>query len=270
MSVNQDAGTGNQTASQAATATTAPDQGQAAQPQANVQDNAPQVTQAQQQQMAQMQPAAEAKPAGEGGDATDPLAGLRPMTPEEAAKAAGKPGAKPEEAAPAEEKPEDAPLDIKLPEGFQKDDALMRSFLDVAKEGGVKQETAQKLFDMYVGETRKVAEAIETSFFDRQSRINAEWARQCREDPEFGGANFDAGSNHVIQAVRRFLPDAKEQADFVEFFRVANLNNQPLLRRFIARVGAATSEAGPVQSEASNPARELSIADQLYKGMNLK
>lgn len=267
MSANQTAGTGNQTASQAATATTAPAQGQPTQPQANLQDILPQgAPEPAHQQMVQMQQPA----ANGGGENTDSLAALAPMTPEEAAKAAGKPDAKPGEAAPAEENSAEAPLDIKLPDGFQKDDALMRSFLDVAKEGGIKQETAQKLFDMYVGESRKVTEAVETSFFERQSRINAEWAKQCREDPEFGGANFDAGSNHVIQAVRRFLPEAKEQAEFVEFFRAANLNNNPILRRFIARVGAATAEAGPVQSEASNPAREVSIADQLYKGMNLR
>lgn len=253
MSVNNEtAGTGQTTASQAAPASAPATQpGQAAQQEQQeqqIQNVLPQ---------GETSPAGQAKPPAEKGQGADPIDALKPQLPENAPKA--EEGGKGKDAPPAEEKP----LEIKLPEGFQKDDALMGSFLDVAKEGGIKQETAQKLFDMYAAEQQKAGAAYEKAIIDQRTRINAEWARQCQSDPEFGGANYGKSCNHLTAAIRRFVPPA-EQAEFVDFYSRCNLQNAPHMFRFLARVGMATSEAGPVASDASNPAREQSLADKLF------
>lgn len=239
MSANQNpAGTGNETASQA-------------------------VTQAQEQSsQSQQQQQPNAAPQGNGqapAAAADPLAGLAPQTPEEAAKIGTETGTKK-----TDSQPDDAPVEIKLPEGFQKDDALMNGFLDAVKKGGVKQETAQRLFDMYAAEHKRMGDAFEKSVMDQRARINEDWARQCRNDPEFGGAKFDASCNHVIQAIRRFTPDPKDQAEFVEFYQRSNLQNAHPMWKFLVRVGMGTTEAGAVQSDAAEPAKELSLADKLF------
>lgn len=198
----------------------------------------------------------------------DPLDALKPQSPEEAAKVGQD---QPGEAKPAESATEDAPLEITIPEGFQKDEALIKGFLDLAKENGVKQEAAQKLFDMHVAEQQKAATAVQQAIMDQRTRINTEWARQCQTDPEFGGEKYEASKNYVTAAIRRVIADPEEQAEFVKFYGAANLQNSPHMFRFLARVGMMTSEAGPATSDASDAAspKPATLADQLYKGMNL-
>jgi hypothetical protein len=53
----------------------------------------------------------------------------------------------------------------------------------------------------------------------------------------------------------------------VDFYRKARLQNNPLMFRFLARVGMATSEAEAISSESSTPQRELSIADRLFPNL---
>lgn len=239
------AGTGNETASQA----TAQVAGTSASPQAQP----------------QQQPGVGAQEAGQPAAQTiDPLAALLPKTPEEAAKAGAEVNGKTEEARKEGDPAPDAPLDIKIPDGYRKDEALMQGFMDVAKKSGLKQEAAQQLFDMHVQEQKKAAQVFEKSILDQRARINAEWARACRNDPEFGGEKYESSCNHAIQAIRRFTPNPIEQAEFVKFYQAAGLESAHPMWRFLVRVGMDTAEAGPMQSEASRPIEEKSLADRLF------
>jgi hypothetical protein len=156
-----------------------------------------------------------------------------------------------------------APVEIQTPEGFVTDEAVMGGFLDIVKESGIKQESAQKLFDIYASEMQKSAEAYQQSIMDKNAEINAEWARQCRNDPEFGGENYEGSRKLVMSAIRRFVPPA-EEAEFIDFYRKAQLQNNPQMFRFLCRVSKETSEAEAVTDEAPAPQRELSVADRLF------
>ncbi len=156
-----------------------------------------------------------------------------------------------------------APVEIKMPEGFMADDAVMGGFLGIVKESGINQETAQKLFDMYAAEAQKFGEAYNKAALDTCAQINAAWAKQCRNDPEFGGVQYEASRGYVQAALRRFVPDA-EAKEFTEFYRQANLQNNPQMFRFLARVGMETSEADAVTDDAPAPQKELSVADRMF------
>jgi hypothetical protein len=156
-----------------------------------------------------------------------------------------------------------APVEIQTPEGFQTDEAVMGGFLGIVKESGIKQDAAQKLFDIYAAEMQKAASAYEKSVMDNCEQINAEWKRQCQTDPEFGGEKYAASRNYLTAAIRRFVPES-EQAEFVEFYRKARLQNNPQMFRFLARVGMATSEAEAVAQDSPAPQKELSVAERMF------
>lgn len=257
-----DAGAGNETASQVEAVDNAALAPEAApetklekvlpQPAANVPENGTQET----------------KPVAKESSETDPLNALKPQTPEEAAKVGA-------EGEPVEEKKEGeaepVPLELKLPDGYPKDDPVLAEYMDIARKGNIDQETAQKLFDMHHAAQQNMTAAFEKGIHEERARINTEWARQCQTDPELGGERYEESCNYLTAAIRRFVPDPKEQAEFVDFYSRANLQNAPMMFRFLARVGKATSEAGAVTSDASNVAREAkSIKDMFYPGMNLK
>lgn len=220
-----DAGTGIETASQAQT------------------DSSPAATNDQEAQATQLD---SILPQG-GEAAPDTLAGITPQTPEDAA---------PEAA--------ETPLEIAVPEGIDRDEETISSFLGIAKEAGIKQEAAQKLFDLHVAQQQKNAAAAEKAFAEHRARVNSDWARQCRADGEFGGENYQASCNYVTAAIRRFIPDSREQAQFVDFYQKANLQNAPFMFRFLARVGRDTAEAGAAASDASSDKRDLTTADKLF------
>ena len=157
-------------------------------------------------------------------------------------------------------------IDIKFPEGFQADPNLMEGFLSVIKDGGSKQEQAQKLIDMYAAEQKKTFDVFSTEHAKTTERINNEWLGEIKNDPEFGGEKYEESCNHVIAAIRRFVP-ATEMDSFLGFFKQANLKNNPQLFRFFARVSQYSAEAGAVASDASNPERELSRADRMFPNL---
>lgn len=207
----------------------------------------------------------------EGNAAAEPEDMFADFAPE-AAKPEGEDGGEQKEGEKeGEAKPDETPLEIKMPEGFVENEAVMGSFRDLVKEGGIKPEVAQKLFDIHAAEVRKFGEAYreatEKAVLENNARINAAWAKECQTDPEFGGANYNASRNLVIAAIRRIVPEA-EQAEFLEFYRAAQLQNNPQMFRFLARVGRETSEAGAVGSEGAAPKEEASLAKRLFPNLS--
>lgn len=156
------------------------------------------------------------------------------------------------------------------PEGFDIDSGVLDGFMKVAREGGLQQEQAQSLFDMHVAEQRRLAESFRQGILEQRDRINANWHAQCLNDPDYGGEKYQATCNCVTAAIRRFIPDPREQREFVDFYKDANLHNAHPMFRFIASVGWKTREAGSAVSDAAGDAKPLSLADGLYKGMSLK
>lgn len=191
------------------------------------------------------------------------LSGVLPQTPEEAEKIEKEGDAGESDKSANEAELEAPPFEPKLPEGFQVDQEAMSGFLDFIKDTKAKPEAAQKLVDTFIDQQQKAVAGYEREFMKRAAEQNAQWASECRSDPEFGGENYTASCNYVTAAIRRLTPP-NEQAALVEAVRGMNIQNNPQLFRFFARAGKATAESAPALSDAQSPERELTAADKLF------
>lgn len=248
---NANAGTGNETVSQAETVeNTQPSAGDMAALQ-------PDATGAEQLQA----PAGPGPEAGMNPAEADEMAGLHPDSPEDAANLA--PEAESEEGNPAETDPADEAIEVALPDGFVVDEAAMGQFKDILKASESKQDMAQKLMDVHVAEQRKLLDSVQSRILGDAAKQNVEWAKQCRSDPDFGGEKYEESSNYVTKAILDHVPQ-EERGEFLRVFKAMRLNNQPHLRRFLARVGMAGSESAPVNSGGNGAPPPRTLADRMF------
>jgi len=127
--------------------------------------------------------------------------------------------------------------DFVMPEGVEVDAAMLTEFSTVAKELGLTQAQAQKLVDLQT----KAATAGETG---RQTQLEAAlqaqsdaWVNEIKNDPELGGAKFDATVSTAVKAISTFFGD-----DFRALLNESGIGNNPALIRGMYKIGAAISE----------------------------
>ena len=156
----------------------------------------------------------------------------------------------------------EVPLEVAFPDGFQVDEAKMNEFLAIAKERKIPQEQAQKLADIYVAGQKEQMDLFRSEHAKQLQRIDQKWREEIAADPDVGGGNYETSKTYVISAIRRFVPE-KEQGAFLEFYRAANLHNNPHMFRLLARVGKGTGEAAPIPGDKGGVAAEKSRADVL-------
>ena len=173
------------------------------------------------------------------------------------------PEVKPEEEVSAVEvfKPEE----ITLPEGYEYDTELGRSFAEILNDGNLsRKELGQKLFDLYHAQGVKMidglkaAEAEKAKTFEAElSREKAEWLKQCKADNEYGGQNWE-GSQAVIDRGCKLLatPEA------VSLMQRYNLNTHPEIVRMFYRAGKLAGEdksqvAGNGSGKTADPATAI-------------
>lgn len=115
-------------------------------------------------------------------------------------------------------------------------------FAEAAREIGLSQEKAQKLF----GAIKPLAEENvrkKTAEFSRQ------WAEASRNDPEIGGANFESVAGVAKTAYRQFTtPELRSVLD------ATGLGNHPEMIRLFYKVGKAMSPDTGVTGGSSAPA----------------
>lgn len=111
-----------------------------------------------------------------------------------------------------------AEIDLKLPDGFAKDDPLIGDFTKTAKDLGLKSESAQKLFDLYAGAKAAEAKALNESL----SAQTKQWVDSIKADKEFGGENFKASLVFANKAIDRFGSPELRQA-----LTASGLGNHP-------------------------------------------
>src|SRR2546428_2165683 len=76
-----------------------------------------------------------------------------------------------------------ADLAIKVPEGFQIDEAALKEFKGLAKEAGLNSESASKL----VGWQLQRQKASEDALLNELNAQGGKWKKQLEADPDFGG-----------------------------------------------------------------------------------
>lgn len=141
------------------------------------------------------------------------------------------------------------------PEGFEGelDEGALEAFEPIAKELGLSQEQADKLVAIHAETVQKQQQAMA----DQHSQQMEAWTNELREDPDFGGAKFDANVKSAQKAVETFGSEGLKKA-----LEETGLGNHPDLVRTFAMIGKSISEDGFVSGGKSGG--ERSAADVFY------
>ena len=135
--------------------------------------------------------------------------------------------------------------DITLQEGFEYDDELGKSFLDVLNDEKLsRKELAQKLADLYQTQQVKMLEGLKAADTEKVKKFEAdlaaekaEWLKQCQADKEYGGQNWDATQAIIDKGCKQLAtPEA------VKLMQSYNLNTHPEIVRMFYRAGKLASE----------------------------
>lgn len=145
-----------------------------------------------------------------------------------------------------DEKP--APLtaeDLKIPEGFQYDKESGDAFLGIVNDAGLsRKELVQKLVDMHAAQMGKMLQGLQAAdaegmkkFEADMAKEKADWLDQCKADPEYGGAAWEANDAVIDRGCKQLAtPEA------IALLQRYNLNTHPEIVRIFYRAGKLAGE----------------------------
>lgn len=162
-----------------------------------------------------------------------------------------------------EKKPEAAAeaaseLVLKFPEGLKVDDALVKSFTEVAKKSGIKGEHAQAIADVFVNREKARVEAADRA----EKETRSKWEADLKADKEFGGANLDATRAAASKAVERL--GGKDLSDAIT---AMGLDSHPALVKALARAGKAISEDSVAGATGAGDSSGVSPKEKQLRSM---
>lgn len=175
---------------------------------------------------------------------------------QEPAPAAAPPAEPPAADTPADAKPQGAPekYEFKYPEGYQVDEAALGEYSTAFKELGLTNEQAQRLVDM---DAKRSASSNEAAVAAQQQQVEA-WVGELKNDPDFGGAKFEANVGIANKALAAF-----GSPELTQFFKETGLGNHPLLVKAFHKAGTQLGE-GSIHKTTSDQPAERSIAERMY------
>ncbi len=125
----------------------------------------------------------------------------------------------------------EAPLqyEFKDSEGLVVNNETTALISDLAKDLGLTQETAQKLFEKGSGDDGIISKINQNAI----KHYNQEWAKQIESDPELGGSRLDDTRLNVAKAMT-----LDTDGELREFLKNSGMGNFPPLVKFLNKVGA--------------------------------
>lgn len=148
--------------------------------------------------------------------------------------------------------------EFEWPDGYVADPGAMAKFVPMAKKLGLSREGAQELAGLYA-ELDQAKRREQEEFI---ARNNAEWLREIRNHPEFGGKHLARTGEEVAAAMRRFGSPL-----LLAQIRQMNIQNWPEMFYFLARVSRAMSEdCSPASAGGAPPPK--STAQLLFPGLD--
>lgn len=118
----------------------------------------------------------------------------------------------------------------------------VKGFVDAAREVGLSQEKAQKMFQAFVPTAYKY-------MHDDVVEKAKGWVEASKNDAEFGGARFAQSMGIAKQAYSHFASDELKQ-----ILNATGLSNHPEIIRMFYRVGLTMQQDHGVQGGVSAPA----------------
>jgi len=145
---------------------------------------------------------------------------------------------------------------LTIPEGMSLDEATMGKFAELAKETGLNQESAQKLFDLHSEAIKAAAEGSSKLWADTQTQ----WVNEIKADKEIGGANLP----EVQKTIGKILDNPAFAAPGVkEAFNLTGAGNNPAILKTFYNMAKLLSEGQHVGGEPAK-GTPSSAADAMY------
>ena len=148
--------------------------------------------------------------------------------------------------------------DFKLPDGIAVDEAAMTEAQGLFKELNLDQAGAQKLVDLQGKLMTQVAQAQQKSWDD----LTEGWVKSAKEDPEYGGANYDANLGLANKVIAKF-----GSPKLVEALTSTRTGDHPELIRIFVKIGKAIGEdnlAGEGDKGGPSAGQRKSTGDVFY------
>lgn len=135
--------------------------------------------------------------------------------------------------------------DLKIPEGFQYDKEAGDAFLGIVNDAGLsRKELVQKLVDMHAAQMGKMLQGLQAADAEGMKKFEADmaqekaaWMDQCKADPEYGGAAWEANDAVIDRGCKQLAtPEA------IALLQRYNLNTHPEIVRMFYRAGKLAGE----------------------------
>lgn len=143
----------------------------------------------------------------------------------------------------AETVPEDGKYSLTMPEGVEIDQEMLDALGPDFKDAKLTNGQAQKLADKFIA-TQTARQTAQAEAWAKT--VGEDWPKQAKDDPEIGGAKWDATASNAVRAVKTLgTPALKEYLD------ASGGGNHPELIRFMSKVGAMIKEDDPAIGNAA-------------------
>jgi len=139
---------------------------------------------------------------------------------------------------PADKPEEKTALEIKVPEGYAlADEAIVAKAMETFQAIGMTQTQIDALMPLHQEMLGKALAQQGQAQADLLKTQDAEWRKTLKEDPDFGGANFQANASLAVRTLRKFGDN-----ELFEMINGSGLSSFPPLVKMLSRVGKAISE----------------------------
>ena len=143
--------------------------------------------------------------------------------------------------------------DLKVPEGFVLDEAVLGEFTELAKEAKLSQEAAQKFADLHA----KLAKEASQRLIGQWEKTIESWQTEAKADPEIGGADHEEKLATAKFGLKKFgTPELSQLMD--DLF----VGNHKEFIRLFYRLGKIAQDPKFVEAESVGSVK--SDAEVLY------
>lgn len=172
------------------------------------------------------------------------------------------------EAKPEGEKTSDAPVvpeayeAFTVPEGMEIEESVLPDVHAVFKDLGLSQEKANEVFGKLLAIQQKMELSPEAALEQQQAQVTAlsnEWTQQIKNDPELGGANFEASLAQALLPIQ-----AKATPELRDVLNLSGLGSNPHFFRFMHALGGMMREDAFVQGGTQTGSSRRSDAEVFY------
>jgi hypothetical protein len=148
-----------------------------------------------------------------------------------------------------------APLELKIPDGIEVDEAAMSSFKEVLVDPALSpNERGQKLVELFFAQQEAAAKASETNW----TKIQEDWQNEVKADKDLGGSKLEGTLSTIAKAIDQYgSQEVREALD------MTGAGNNPHVIRFIHKLASQLQEGRPV-IPGGPPARSATPAERLY------